>query len=484
MIDVSSEISKKLDEKIIQENSNEILLEYLASELDIDLSSFSKERKDYLLNNFIHFICLVIQDVKIINNRLEKYSRDFQSIKNNTNELEYKKKKIEYFCGINKGALDGILYFINNELKEKLLDLEFDTLKRKKERTINQFYLKTRYDFSWFSEYYDIDFDFSTVVKVSYLPDIELFQKLQVEEEYLSLKKENPNEYTRRLHHYIDEGKMLDIIVQTVKENYQLNKRGEIFQDLNELFQNEHYQSFMNLGLLQIEGLFYDFCLMKYGRKENMGTLIEKVHKSLKSINEFNFLKYYPYFAFEIPIKRNEIAHKGMLETNDLKDAAYDLILDLNTVVCMVKLESLDKYNVFLMINNQLKEIKGDMLYKKIVEELILNDIIASECFWKMLKNPIDYEEELDFYKKRKIFNGIDLKKVVINISSMIRNEKFWKELLNVVNKCENMNKHGKDEIYKIAKRLKDDYISILDGEAKKYCIEISKTLGKCFRNK
>lgn len=102
MIDVSSEISKKLDEKIIQENSNEILLEYLASELDIDLSSFSKERKDYLLNNFIHFICLVIQDVKIINNRLEKYSRDFQSIKNNTNELEYKKRKLNIFVELIK----------------------------------------------------------------------------------------------------------------------------------------------------------------------------------------------------------------------------------------------------------------------------------------------------------------------------------------------------------------------------------------------
>ena len=40
------------------------------------------------------------------------------------------------------------------------------------------------------------------------------------------------------------------------------------------LYKEEHYQSFLSLGLIQIEGLFYDICSIKYGEKENAGTLV------------------------------------------------------------------------------------------------------------------------------------------------------------------------------------------------------------------
>ena len=49
--------------------------------------------------------------------------------------------------------------------------------------------------------------------------------------------------------------------------------------------------------------------------------------------------------------------------------------------------------------------------------------------------------------------------------------------MLNVVNKSKESNGDISEKLYDFAKRLKNDYISELTGEAKNYCIEISKLL-------
>lgn len=280
---------------------------------------------------------------------------------------------------------------------------------------------------------------------------------------------------------------MIDDILMMVNHNYHLHKRYEIFQDLARLFSEKHYQSFMSLGLLQLEGLFYDLCQIKYGVKENMGTLVEKVQKSLQGKNEFSFMRFYPYFAFDIPIQRNEIAHKGMIETTDLEDSAYNLILDLNTVVKMVKSESYDKFIVFVMIHEQMIKLESEgqeklgsrqKVYRTFLTELIENSVIANEYFWSVLKKPEDFEEEMSFYKPEELQDGyVDLSGIVTMISLMIRQKDFWQELLNVVNELKESNGDIPEELYDFAKRLKNDYISELTGEVKNYCIEISKLL-------
>ena len=60
------------------------------------------------------------------------------------------------------------------------------------------------------------------------------------------------------------------------------------------------------------------------------------------------------YFAFDVPTMRNDVAHKGMVEKQDLVQSAYDLILDLYTVCRMVRSESYDKFVGFIMVHEEM----------------------------------------------------------------------------------------------------------------------------------
>ncbi|MEI3374716.1 MAG: hypothetical protein V8R00_02030 [Coprococcus catus] len=51
-------------------------------------------------------------------------------------------------------------------------------------------------------------------------------------------------------------------------QNYHLHKHHEIFMDLARLYEEKHYQSFVALGLLQLEGLFFDICSIRYDDKK------------------------------------------------------------------------------------------------------------------------------------------------------------------------------------------------------------------------
>jgi len=69
----------------------------------------------------------------------------------------------------------------------------------------------------------------------------------------------------------------LRMVHQTViKSHHLLKKREGIFEILSSLYRDEKYQSFINLSVIQVEGLFYDFCLILNDEIEfdNLGTLI------------------------------------------------------------------------------------------------------------------------------------------------------------------------------------------------------------------
>lgn len=464
---------------------------YLLAQLDIDLAGRSENDMQLLLNNFVHLMCVIIRDIREINDRLVRYHEAYKKAENNnSNSMEYHRKKIKYFCTINEDARTTILEFLHYRLKDYLIENDFDTLQvEQKGNGLCSLFLKRRYMFAQFPEYYDMDFEFPTVAKVSYLPGIKPLEMMSAEKEYLSLYRTDKNKYIKKMHNIVDKENLIDCILRQVNENFHLHKRREIFLDLKKLFSEAHYQSFVSLGLLQLEGLFYDLCQIKYGAKENAGTLIEKVEKSLQGRNEFSFMRYYPYFAFDIPIQRNEIAHKGMLESVNIKNVAYDLVLDLNTVVAMVKSESYDKFIVFIMTHEKMLEIEANKQesttaaalsdsYRCLIEELIQNSLIASEYFWKVLKRPEDYSEELEFYKPDALLDGyIDLWGIVKIISLMIRDDGFWEELLDMIQKTTNQFGNIPKDLYSFSKRMKDDFISELDGDAKNYCIEISKLL-------
>lgn len=273
---------------------------------------------------------------------------------------------------------------------------------------------------------------------------------------------------------------MLENIVDRVERNYYLYQRKDTFVALKSMFDEKRYQAFIALGLLQLEGIFYDFCIVKYGEKDNMGTLVEKVKRAF-SDNDKMLMFYYPYFAFDVPIMRNEIAHKGLINTDDLERTAYDLVLDLNSVIRMVESESNEKFIIFQMIFSELIKLDDDMpehmqnLNKKLVEELIRNDFLTQGYFWKMLKNPEIYKEEISFYSSQTQEGYVSLDTIVTSIAGLLKRAGFWEALIGELQIFEGQKIPRK--LYEFALRMKKDYIGVLKGDDKAKCIELSKYL-------
>lgn len=451
---------------------------YLFERLGIDASLLSEDKKKLIQKNFIHLICLVISDLNVIGNRLKAYKIERTGLEGvKSNEAEFRRRKIEYFAKLNRNAQDEIVEFLNNGMTKYLLETDYDTLQRDSDNDgLGRMFRNRRYTFAQFPEYYDADFDFSTVVKASQLPGVEFIDSLATEKKYLELHRKSLDDYYSEIARVIKNNKVMENLLEYVRGNYHLYKRHEIFEDLNRLYNEKHYQSFVALGLLQLEGLFFDICSIKYEEKENAGTLVEKAKKALQSKNSIYFMRMYPYFAFDIPVRRNEIAHTGIIKDDNLENIANELVLDLNAVARIAKMESDGNFRVFMMINDALREVDFSdekAVNKKLLYELFANRIIITESFWKVLKNPSDFEEELNFYRIDNLHEGyVDLSFVVKTISQLVYKTAFWEEMISVMNEF----KHEKD-IKQFLLRMAKDYVKVLDPETKKKCIEILSAL-------
>lgn len=443
-----AEIALKLAQEADAADANEnikTIEQYLFESLGIDISMYSDEQVKLLRKNFDHLVCVVIDDLKSINNRLSDYQERYKKIENaKSNEADFTRRKIIYFCELNKAAREEITSFITSGLKEFLLDNQYDTLRRFEENDqLSILFYNRRYKYAYYSSFYDMDYEYGAVVKLSELfHDIPLEKWMDKEKEYLLLKKNDEEAYRNKFREFVDNKHILEETYKYIKKDYHLKKREEMFDTLKYLFDNKKYQSFLALGLLQLEGMFYDFCQIKYGDNENQGTLVEKADKALK-VNEYKYLKFYPYFAFDVPIMRNDVAHKGMIENMDLEQASYDLIIDLYTVCRMVSSESYDKYVGFIMVHEEMvawerkepeKASDDKERNKKLVMALFQNRNVIGDNFWKVLKSPELYEDETLSYKIDDLEPGyMDIPMMVAAISVLVRQENFWRALVDIL---------------------------------------------------
>lgn len=459
--------------------------DYLFGVLGMDTEQASNEKRELIKDNFVHLMCLVIKDLQTIEGRLNTYKIQRKALESDkSNGAEYKRRKLEYFAKQNRQAKEDIVEFLNNGVKTYLLEEENSTLECELgDNELGKLFLNGRYSFSQFPEYYDAEYDYATMVKASYFPDVELVDSLNTEKKYMKLRKDDEKQYYTEIKRIIKSKNLVERVQKIVDENYHLHRRHEIFDDLVSLYKEEHYQSFLSLGLIQIEGLFYDICSIKYGEKENAGTLVEKAERALRGENEVSFMRYYPYFAFDVPIMRNEIAHTGLINATDLERKADELILDLNAVTQMAKMESDGKFRVFHMIYEAITTINNsteEELNKKLVCELFYSSTVAPDSFWDLLRTPEEYKDELDFYKKENLPEGyVDLPTVVKTISDMVRELPFWCAMVELMNKISSENDSNivtqkwKELLLKLAK----SYVKILEPDAKEKCIEILATL-------
>lgn len=126
------EINEELMQKVISvpkrdEIINAVINSYLISQLGIDENQVSDEKKQLIQKNFIHLMCQVLNDFKIINERLKKYKAERANLEGvKSNEAEYRRKKLEYFAKLNKRAQNDIVMFLNKNLTEYLIEIDYD----------------------------------------------------------------------------------------------------------------------------------------------------------------------------------------------------------------------------------------------------------------------------------------------------------------------------------------------------------------------
>ena len=261
------EINEELMQKIQSvpernENAEVTINNYLIKQLGIDENQMSDDKKQLIQKNFIHLMCQVLNDLKIVDERLKKYKAErvkLEGIK--SNEAEYRRRKLEYFAKLNKRAQNDVFMFLNKDIKEYLIETDYDTLQREiNSDDWGNMFKNRRYLFAQVSEYYDADFDYSTVVKISQLPGVNLLEGPELEKKFLKMHRDSPEKYYSEIKKLIEQKKVLVSIKEFIDQNYHLHKRREIFMDIARLYEEKHYQSFVALGLLQLEGLFFDIC--------------------------------------------------------------------------------------------------------------------------------------------------------------------------------------------------------------------------------
>ncbi len=207
---------------------------------------------------------------------------------------------------------------------------------------------------------------------------------------------------------------------------------------------------FINIIPLQIEGIFYDYCI-ELGIPENKLTsssLIDKLDKIIKSNSGFYN---YEYFAFRFPVIRNRVAHGRIIEEKEIKKLSTTLLLDLYEVCREISSNNLIINKVVELI----EEFKEGYQNTKNIVKIAFVVVVLQEL---ELEIPIFYNLEryiaqikIEFTKNQFFDYLLEL----IEFNNAIVN-KGIKKIVTVLNKKPESNKESCTRIFKKLQLLKE----------------------------
>ena len=344
------------------------------------------------------------------------------------------------------------------------------------------------YDYNYNQRYYNPDYDFSTFVKFFNTPNASILDSFKNIDDTIALKEKDTEKYYQKVIDTVNNNNLLENMAERIGNNYHFHKRKEIFETMATLFNEEKFTTFIITATIQIEGMFYELVTIRYGEKENQGTLVEKVDKTFsKNAQQKHAL--YPYFAFDIPDLRNTVAHIGLVEDSNIKNIAYELVLDLHCILSLAEQESLNKFKNVIYIITKIKDVvnsndfdsddkQKEAIAEHIFGELYLGNATTDDYFWNLIVKPSDYEEELNYYQPNKEDdNHIYLKTMVNYINAVLQHEIFWQVVLKYCSKISNIEHDRINDMGAFIEKLKNMFIPILDGRAKDLCIDVNKEL-------
>lgn len=385
-----------------------------------------------IVSNYVFVSELVRNDLREIDIRLaELKTLDAAT----PSEDDYKHKKYRYFAGLNRNAKAEIIDFYSNKLIDFSVENKSFKYTERKDDGLTMLFLDGRYEYAHFKRYFDFQHDFSTEAKMRFIPGIDLTKIEKTVTKYIDLKVSSPEAYQEEIARMVTENQCIEYVRDKVSNNHYLSRRREIFDILVGLFNEKRYQAFIALAVLQLEGLFYDCCsiIAKKELGNKAGTLVEKAEK-VYSDSRVLELSVYPYFAYDVPDLRNEVAHNGIILGKDLQSIANEIVLDLYSIVYWACHLSNDKYIPLLMTMDKINEVP-DADEEQVVETLFCEFYscyqISNREFIDVLKSPENYQTEIDYYKPpADCSTGQSLEESVTFLSSKVKSEGFWKFIL------------------------------------------------------
>jgi hypothetical protein len=344
------------------------------------------------------------EDLKQIEININKYEQEIKLQKqkgDNFDEVDnYKIPMLEYFIKMNIKAKDEIIFFINSE------DIKFLAIeKSKKKLSISiTFPAKEPYPYRHYPERYDID-KFSEI-RNKFFWELAIDQLYELEELY---KNDQPTFFNSAQEHIINHN-IIDSIYQKIDTNHCLNARKNVLLPALEFYNSNKKILFLNLIALQIEGIFYDYCLelgisKQALRQASIGAKLDEINSRNPELFDFKLFRFtsyaFEYFKFHFPLLRNKVAHGKLinLEDQECDNLACLLLLDLNFVCNLIvsyhlpvnllveilkkiksgKHEISDfvkiKYTIFYEEN---KTSNKNLLEEKVLEFYHLNDTLKS----------------------------------------------------------------------------------------------------------
>ncbi len=476
---IISDVFPKIEEEthLTKEQLCDRLMAIVAPELEsgeLDAEIF--------VSNYVFISQKIISDLCEINNRLQ-YLRQLDS--SIPAEKDYEHKKLRYFANLNKQAKDEIIQFLNDRLLDYLIEQKNVNYVARQGDEGLQLMLQSCYEYGFFKRYYDPDYDFSTESKIRFIPGIKVENYLDVISDYIKLKQDDFNAYQIELSRMVNENNVLDYLHGRIKVHNVMHCRLEIFDTMRTLYKEKKWQSFIALTILQIEGLFYDCCNVLHinGLSGTAGTLVEKVDKSFRD-NHILMLSVYPYYAFEIPEIRNEIAHTGLMNSENLEYVANELILDLNTVISWIYEISHNKYKILHMISDALDKESSEginVVASKLLYEMLSCTVIPDFKYLDLLKNPADFFEEIQCMKTP----GGYWNSIIEKILSIIKTKEFWDLINSIIDETEQYERNKPFNLLELADKLKNTFIPILDkGSPEKLaCQRVAAKVQMCKNN-
>jgi len=484
-------IKPDLIKMLSSKDDNISMIDKIIRTIGIDTVNLSEKEIENIISNYVFISEKIRLDLIEIDERIREIKHlDIDGVE------EYTRRKYRYFSQLNKTAQDEIISFINTKFISYLLDKKtVDYYSRQWDEGL-MLMLNSIYEYAWHKRYFDYTYDFSSEAKFRFTPGINVFQAPQIISEYASLKKSCIDDYYAKIHKNVVDTNLPNYLSNMVYRNYYISKRSETFDTLNILYNDGKYQSFISLAIIQIEGLFHDFCVLNSENNflDRTGTLVEKAEKTLTAHQHYR-LAIYPYYAFDAPVMRNEIAHKGIMEGSNLEQIADEILMDLHSIITLICNKINDKYFALFTIYEKLELLEDKSECSTVitfVEELFASSQVHSWESVRILREPDKYKKEyfeglslIEFCQNHYEKNIDD---IIQCLHNLIFGGAFWETLKDQIQSAIKAGiEHKSGQLYDFidfAIAMKNDFIGKLpnETEAKESCKQLAALL-KPFEN-